>query len=206
MSIKAVCFDLGGVLVRICSNWQQAITLAGVVAPEIGTNGFDERPEFSQYQAGELTDHDYLAFLADHLGGVSMDQARQAHTAILVEPYADTLQLVKDLEATGVMTGCLSNTNSLHWRQMFETDQFPAVARLQKKIASHIVKTSKPSPHIYRVFEEASGLDPHEILNFDDAQHYVDAAKRAGWQAVRIDPKGETAVQMRESMVTFGLL
>ena len=206
MSIKAVCFDLGGVLVRICSNWPQALAACDINGAGIDFASFDDRPEFTLFQAGQLSESDYLTFLSTHLEGLGLSEALRVHNAILIEPYPDTLPLVQELETRGIITGCLSNTNSIHWREMVEGHCFPAVAGLQVKIASHIAKCSKPNPLIYQAFEQATLLDPHEILNFDDVQTYVDSAKSAGWSATKIDPTQDTAPQMRESLETFGLL
>lgn len=206
MTARGVCFDLGGVLVRICSNWRHAATVAGVDCPATDTSGFDDRPEFWGFQNGDLAEASYLEFLAGHLETQDMHQARFVHNAILLEPYPGTEELVFELKNRGVPTGCVSNTNSIHWHEMVEGDGFPAIKSLDHKVGSHIAKASKPGPDIYRIFERVSDLSASEIVYFDDVERYVNAASALGWNAVLIDPNGDTAAQMRQSLVTFGLL
>lgn len=206
MTAKGVCFDLGGVLVRICSNWRHAATVAGANCPATDTTGFDDRPEFWSFQNGDLPETQYLEFLTNHLKASDSDQARVVHNAILLEPYPGTKELVFELKARGVPTGCVSNTNSIHWNEMVEGDGFPAIKNLDFKVGSHIAKASKPSPAIYNTFERLSGLTGPEILYFDDVERYVHAAIELGWNAVLIDPSGDTTAQMRHSLETFGLL
>jgi len=206
VSVKVVCFDLGGVLVRICTSWPEAMVSAGVFGVLQGGPRLQDCPAFDQYQAGEIGEETYLTRLSEHLGGIGELQAQAVHNGILRESYAGTLRLVMDLESAGVQTGCLSNTNSLHWQEMTETDRFPAIARLQTKAASHVERLSKPDPAFYRLFEARAGVRPEEVLNFDDVAEYVDSARSVGWNAVLVDPMGDTAAQMRAEMVTFGLL
>lgn len=206
MSIRAVCFDLGGVLVRICAKWTDAMNSAGLDPRGNAESALTDCKAFNLYQAGSLDEVTYLESLSDYLVGLTVAEARSVHNGILVEAYTGTLALVTELESRSLVTGCLSNTNALHWEEMTATERFPAIARLQAKTASHLARASKPDESIYRAFEREAGLRPEEILNFDDVPEYVEAAGRAGWNAVRVDPVGDTAAQMRSHMETFGLL
>ena len=205
MTFKAVCFDLGGVLVKICQDWNQLAAEARATGQAVVAGGFEKCQEFSDYQSGLLSDEAYLAFVARQFG-VTPEEARRIHNLILIEPYQDSLDLVRDIEAAGLVTGCLSNTNAIHWHEMVFTDRFPAVSRLQCKTASHLVGASKPDPAIYRAFEDATGLSPGEIVNFDDSWAYVEAANTAGWCSTRVDPVSDPVAQMRETLQTLGLL
>jgi FMN phosphatase YigB (HAD superfamily) len=206
VSIKAVCFDLGGVLVRICATWPEAMASAAVHARSIAGSELQDCRAFDLYQAGSLDELTYLESLGDYLNGLTIEEARAVHNGILVEAYPDTMRLVTDLESRGIVTGCLSNTNAIHWAEMTATDRFPAIARLKAKTASHLARASKPDPAIYRAFEKEAGVGPGEILNFDDVPDYVAAAQKAGWNAHLVDPDGDPAAQMRKAMETFGLL
>jgi len=175
VSVKVVCFDLGGVLVRICTSWPEAMDSAGVFGMPQGGRQFQDCQAFDEYQAGEIDEDTYLARLSGHLGGISDREARNVHNGILRDSYPGTLRLVMDLESHGIQTGCLSNTSGLHWHEMTETDRFPAIARLQTKAASHVERLSKPDPAFYRLFETRAGVRPEEVLNFDDVAENVEA-------------------------------
>ena len=127
MAIRAVCFDVGGVLIRISFKWSDVALRLGVplphsVSPDALLTDCDF---FLTYQEGSMTDDEYLRCLADYLGAPDVETARKVHPAILIEPYPGVKELVEDLKAAGVLTGALSNTNEPHWIAMY-AGGFPA--------------------------------------------------------------------------------
>lgn len=196
--IRVVCFDLGGVLVRITLDIAEAATRAGVVIS--GSPGmFMDYPPFIEFQAGRLPEPDYLSGLGSILG-CSAEEALAVHNHILVEPYDGTLELIRSLEGDGVVCGCLSNTNAPHWREMRDGARFPNVSRLSVAVASHEHRMEKPDTEIFERFRElADWPDPAEIAFFDDTPLNVEAARRLGWQAWLIDPTGNPAEQLWEA-------
>lgn len=197
--IKVVCFDLGGVLVRITTDMADAARRAGVAVG--GSPGsFLDFPPFIDFQAGRLSEAAYLGELSAWLG-VDSAQALAAHNHILVEPYPGTLELIDALEADGVLCGCLSNTNAPHWREMKEGSRFPNVSRLSVAVASHEHRMEKPNNDIFERFRELAGRpQPEEIVFFDDTPANVDTARALGWRAWPIDPAGDTAMQMHNAI------
>jgi glucose-1-phosphatase len=206
-AVEMVCFDLGGVLVRISQNWQEALDSAGVESPKgrIYTMPLTACEIFDQYQAGALDADAYFAGMAEFFGGISPEDAKKVHNGILIEPYPGTYKLVRDLHKAGYRTGCLSNTNEPHWETMHDGETLPAIASLGVKMASHDVKLQKPDEAIFRAFENASGLTGAQIVYFDDTAVNVDAAKGIGWRAYLIDPKADTTEQMRAALAAEGV-
>lgn len=205
--IRCVCFDLGGVLVQIRPTWQQAVDSCGLSA-EIDEHLLDDQPEFRQYQLGSIDDDTYLTAISKMLFGkdTEVEMAKQVHNAILVGPYPGTFDLVKEIQELGIDTGCLSNTNSIHWKKLNDPAFTPAIARLHHKLGSQIEHVAKPDPEIFRRFEHLSGVKKDEIVYFEDTDRYVEAAKSLGWTAHKIDPSKSTVSQMRTFLKTFDLL
>lgn len=195
--MRLVCFDLGGVLVRITLNVAEAARRSGVrrfsAAPELS---FADLPFFLQFQAGTLDERAYLAEFAK-FGGSSVEEAKSVHNHILIEPYPGTLELIRDLQAEGLQTACLSNTNALHWQEMLHSGRFPNVARLDAHVASHELKLEKPDPRFYRAFEALLGAQAGQITFFDDGLANMEAARACGWRTELIDPTGDPTEQMR---------
>ncbi|MCW5936569.1 MAG: HAD-IA family hydrolase [Fimbriimonadaceae bacterium] len=205
MGIKAVVFDLGGVMARICQTWDEALAAAGLPVPAAPLGRLQDFAGFDEYQAGLLDEAAYLAALTAYLG-VAPEEAKAAHCHILVEPYPGTDRVVEAVRRAGLVTGCLSNTNALHWDDLVKNGRFPALVDLQVKVASHLVGANKPSCEIYRAFENAAGIRADECLFFEDIPAYVEGAVACGWQAVWIDPKGDTAKQMSDALANLGVV
>ncbi len=68
----------------------------------------------------------------------------------------------------------------------------PLLARAERVFASSEIGWRKPSPAFFRFIERATGRQPGEILMVgDDAQLDAAAARRAGWQAMLLQPSDE---------------
>ena len=202
-----VCFDLGGVVVRICRDWREGCDAAGVphrsFAPDSGHVEARQRL-IGELQRGEVEDpefHRRLSLLFDGLWSPS--EIASIDEAWIRTPYPGVLELIRDLGRAGVETACLSNTSRDHWRTLRGLDE---VSALDHRHASHLMGLVKPDDAIYARFETLVGRRPEEILFFDDLQANVDAAVRRGWVARRVDHLGDTARQMRTVLQDRGIL
>jgi FMN phosphatase YigB (HAD superfamily) len=208
VAIRSVCFDLGGVAARISYRWAEILERLGLpVPPNIKpSDPLNAMPQFDPYQAGELTDDQYFAHLAVYLGNVSLAEAKRVHAGILIEPFPGVYDIVVKLNARGIITGCLSNTNAPHWQDLAISGRFPAIVAMKVKLASHEIDASKPEPAAFEAFEKACGCAPEEILLFDDGLPNCDGAMARGWSSVHVDPMQDPAAQMRAWLSGRGLL
>jgi len=204
---EIVVFDLGGVLARICHTWEDVVQGAGVPhgLDLAGRTPLSAFPDFDPYQAGQTKLDTYLDRLANFVG-CDREHALRVHNGILVEPYPGSEALIAEIESAGVRTGCLSNTNVPHWEDLALNGRFPAIHRLQSKMASHLVGLNKPDPAIFRLYAETFGVAPERIVFFDDHPLNVRAALGERWRAFRIDPSGDTVAQMRAHLAETGVL
>jgi len=204
-SVKAVCFDLGGVLVQINHTWPDAMKAAGV-APNgvvLHDHTLSGCPLFDVYQDGRTDDETYVTALAKHLG-VKVEDAKEAHKAILGQPYPGTPDLIDELNALGVRTGLLSNTNAIHWVMCHTEERFSHAMRLNVQVVSQEVGCSKPEEAIFRAFEDVIGFKGADIAYFDDSRANINAALKLGWNAFWIDYKQPTEPQMRQALRGVG--
>lgn len=213
--IRCVCFDWGGVLLRICRSWGEGCRAAGL--PLRGDHGdkpfANERKGHSElYQLGHLDDAAFFSRVSEAMDGLyTPEEVERVHHAWLLEEYPGVQALIHDLHAAGLATGLLSNTNAAHWRRQFPLQpsgrpRFAAASLLQHRHASHLLNLAKPGPEIYRAFEAHSHHTPREILFFDDLADNIAAAKALGWNAEQIDHTGDTAAQMRAHLRAYGAL
>lgn len=214
--VRAVVFDLGGVMIRICRSWGEACARAGIEPrhdERTWEDGLHRRHTVRDaYERGEIDGAEFCRRLSVATGGVyHPSEVERLHRAWLLEPYPGVEALVHELhDRTGVRTACLSNTNQMHWRAMTGEDDgapaLPALVRLGRRLASHQLGLAKPHAGIYRLAERALGCAPGEILFFDDLAANVEAALALGWRAERIDHEGDPASQMRRALARAGLL
>jgi FMN phosphatase YigB (HAD superfamily) len=203
--IRLVCFDLGGVLLRICRSWDEACGRAGVPVRDRGLQGeaMSERERaVIDYQTGRTSRDAFARALSDVFGGAySPDEVKRVHAAWVIDEYEGVCDVIDAIHAAGLPTACLSNTNETHWRQIVA---YPSVMRLGTRLASHELGLHKPDPAIYREAERLLAAPPHGILFFDDLEPNILAAREAGWHAVRIDHAACTATQIRSALREHG--
>jgi putative hydrolase of the HAD superfamily len=207
-----VCFDLGRVLVRICSSWGEAFSLAGL-DPGSASN----RPDPTATPVREALSAQVHAF---EIGALSLDQFASGLAALLDRSTGDVHRvidawvrgatpgatvLLDELAARGHRIACLSNTNVRHWALMsaWQGEADRLWPRLQLRLASHELGLRKPDDAIFAALERASGAAAAQIVFFDDLPDNVAAARARGWRAVEVrsreDPVGEMRAWLREA-------
>jgi HAD superfamily hydrolase (TIGR01509 family) len=205
--IRLVCFDLGGVIVRICRSWPEGCVAAGLevradsaaldrlLAPCHGL--------VVQHQTGRLDGQRYAERMSAAINGLyTPAEVLAIHDAWLLGEYDGVIAIIDDLHGQGLITAALSNTNHEHWLRM---DDYPTVGRLAHRFASHEIGHHKPDAAAFAHVEHALGLVGHEILFFDDAPENVAAAGARGWRAVAIDPQGSPAAQIAAALDAAGI-
>lgn len=207
--IELVCFDLGGVLVRICHSWAQAAERAGV--PDLMPADGQAVPEsvlpaLMAYEVGQLDTLSFASRLAELSAGHSTAHIHQIIDAWLIGLYDGVEQLLTDLAAAGIATACLSNTNERHWHIMSQQPAFAPLLQLTHRCASHLAQARKPDPPIYEHLESRTAATPRRIVFFDDVPANIAAATARNWHAHLIDPHGDTVSQMRQHLDSLGAL
>ncbi|MDX2115676.1 MAG: HAD family phosphatase [Planctomycetota bacterium] len=213
---RAVCVDLGGVVVRICRSWEEACARAGVRAPDAQrfhdeTLAVRRRQLVDLYQTGRIDCAAFWSGLAEATGRAHTPrEVRMVHEAWTMEDYPGVRELIDDLNSAGRITACLSNTNHAHWEILrgaaAPAPASPAIARLRTHMVSHKLGAAKPDERIYQLAESTLGLPADAIVFFDDLEENVHAAARRGWSAHLIDHTGDTAAQMRAHLQRLGVL
>lgn len=211
-TIRMVCLDLGGVILRHCRTWAEGVHAAGL----------DLRPEPEHTQSQRLQsafmlicgmiDADRFCHECAAAEGSAYDpqEVRAIHANWLGEPYEGVETVLERLIAQGrVDTGLLSNIDEPHWRRVeraAEEGRLPALGLLRHRLPSFRLGLAKPMPGIYEAFEAATGCSGAEILFLDDLEENVRAADARGWHAHRIDWTTDTAPQIEAALVQHGLL
>ena len=211
--IRLVCFDLGGVLVRICRSWREGCERAGLpVHDDLDTlETRAARMHWAhQYQLGRIDCDTFTRKLSEALSGrYTPAQIRAIHDAWIIAEYPGVDGLLRRLnESDDLTTAILSNTNQGHWARLLPgtgAGEFPSLALVHRPHASHLLGLAKPDPAIFRAFESRTGSAPDDVLFFDDLEENVAAARACGWRAERIDHDGDTVSQIAEHLARHGV-
>lgn len=204
-----ICFDLGGVVVRHCRTWQEGCAAAGIPfdpesAPDHPRHAAARHELLLGLTCGRIDSAAFLRAIADLAQGrLDESDARRVHESWITGEYPGVCAVIDELNAAGVRTSCLSNTDASHWAWMERHS--PAFRAIRIRHASHLLGMAKPDRRIFSRFAELVDTPADDIVLFDDLQPNVDAAQSAGWRAYRIDHGGCTATQLRQVMSQIGL-
>jgi putative hydrolase of the HAD superfamily len=205
-AIELVCFDVGGVLVRICRTWAEGCAAAGIAPRDLALwaeIGPARRTLIHEYQTGRIDGATFADRISALVSGLySPAEILGVHHAWLLDEYEGVGDLVDRLHSTGLETAALSNTSHEHWCRMGE---YPAVMRIRHHLPSHRLGLQKPDPKIYQRLEQQLGYAGAQIIFFDDKVENVEGARAAGWHSALIDPTACTASQMTEALEAHGI-
>lgn len=203
---RLVVLDLGGVLVRIRSTWEEACEAAGVAArvEEVPWRALPEA--IVALDSGQISDEAYFRLVAGASGGAyRAAEVARVHAAWIAGEYPGVPALFDAIEAKGrAEIGILSNTSAAHWARL-GPPEFPSLPRARHAHASHRLRAAKPSPLAYARYQEAVGRSGEEILFFDDRAENVEAAAAAGWGAVLVPRHDDPPSWVIERLAALGL-
>lgn len=207
--IKAIIFDLGGVLIDLdLERCRKAF------AEDVGYRKIDELLDawhqkgfYSDLEEGKLSEDEFRRKIIEgsvsaghsapcaesaQMSGpaVSPDDVDHAMWALLtgIEPYK--IDFLRELSGKYDLY-LLSNNNGISMvrcRQIFEEAGLPMEKVFRKQYLSYEMKMLKPSPKIYRAVIDDIGLSPDEMLFIDDSVSNVAAAASLGIHAVQYVP------------------
>jgi putative hydrolase of the HAD superfamily len=206
--VQLVCFDLGGVLLRICRSWAEGCAAAGLELRDgrdllhRPSDGWDELNDL--YQRGRLSRDEYARRFSAATGGLySPEEIIRVHEAWILGEYEGVGGVIRRIDEAGRETAILSNTTHEHWLTL---PRYPSLQLLNNRLASHELGLRKPEEASYRAVEQRTGMAGPSILFFDDLEENVLAARRVGWRAEQIDPLRSTAEQMIAALRAHGVI
>lgn len=207
--IRLVCFDWGGVILKICRSWEEGCKAAGIKVPakKVSALCLAKQDALAQrFQTGQMSDKAFFRAIAKESGDFhSIEDVAAVHHAWLLGEYPGITDLIEELNAMGdLSTALFSNTNASHWARMEE--DFPAASLIEHKHGSHLFGLAKPDEKAFAAFERRVGAAGTQILFFEDTAAHVEAARAFGWNAELIDPKTDTVKQMRSFLAGYEVL
>lgn len=201
--IKAVIFDLGGVLIDLdmhqCFENIKALGIdMDVLSKPVGfegetagssiCEGFTASGMMHLYQEGKVSTEEFIGTMVrlSRLG-TTWQQALDAWNSCLLTIPQYKLDFIKDLRAEGYTTYLLSNTNEAHW-EFIVKESFPSPTSeyFDHCFLSQEVGAAKPRPEIYESVLAHIPFAASECLFLDDSKANCEAAEALGINCINI--------------------
>ncbi len=187
--IKTIVFDIGNVMVDY--DWRRMVIFGLGMTPEmadrVGEAAF-ENPYMNEFDRAVIKKE----VLTDVLMRANPEIAQELRAAMANMPdtlheFPQSVPLIRALHEKGLKVYYLSNYND----DMFEIAKrdFGFLKEVDGGVVSCDIHVTKPEPGIYAELVKRYGLDPDEILFFDDLPRNIAGAKKAGFHTWRVTTK-----------------
>ena len=189
MPIRAVVFDIGGVLEQVDDHtWPQTWAArwaerSGLTLDELAT-ALDAQPPIGDLLTGSASEQQFRDLYAGVLGlaaaeaDTMMREMWDAYCGILDQQLFDWYAGLRGRNLLGI----LSNSADGARREESRRHGIPEAADVV--VYSHEVGLAKPDPAVYALTTERLGVEPGEVAFLDDNEQAVIGATEAGWHAV----------------------
>lgn len=193
--IKAIIFDIGGVLIRTPDRasrlrWEQKLGLAERASEEIVFGG----EMGTKAQQGAITNEELWQWVGRHLNLDGDDLAafqRDFWAGDILDE--ELVNLIRQLHRR-YQTAIISNaTDAL---RLALTDQFQIADAFDLIVCSAEEKIMKPDPHIYLLTLERLGREPAEAVFIDDNLDNIIGAQAVGLHTIHFNPQVDVAAEL----------
>lgn len=197
-TIKAIFFDIGGVLVRVDSSAAiQKLSKRLKVDETVIRNGMS-RDLLVEYEKGRMNTNQFYENLL-----INYDSREEIELSEFKKYWKDDLfpkpEMIAFLERVSELmpTWLLSNTNDFHYDLLLE--KFPFMKQVNGGTYSFLEGSMKPEPLIYEQAVKRSGELPQHILFIDDLEENVVAARGLGLNAIQYKSFEEFQTEIKSS-------
>ena len=188
MQLRAVIFDLGGVVIdsplHAIQRYEREIGIPeGVVNRVVVDTG--AQGAWSRLERGELAMGDFHRDFEAELraAGHAISAATMMARIAECEPRPAMLEAIRRIRARGLRAGALTN----NWAN----DDAPPTHALKDLfdafIESSRVGLRKPDPRIYQLVCDELGVAPAETVFLDDIGRNLKAARALGMRTIKVD-------------------
>ena len=203
MSIKAVFFDLGGVIVRteFQAPREQLAQRLGMEYEDLNKIVFDSDSGL-RASIGEISSEDHWASVINRLKRPASELAaiREEFFAgdIVDRTLVDYIRSLRGKYKTGLISNAWGDLRDFIVREKFD-DAF------DKMIISAEVGAVKPQPKIFQIALLQFGVEPNEAVFVDDFLINVEGAEKVGMKGIHFkDP--ESAFKQLKRLLSTGPL
>jgi 2-haloacid dehalogenase len=195
--VAAVIFDLGSVLI----NWDPQPAIAKTVGQEqaalfLADEGFDFAAWNFQQDAGRSWDKaEELAVASHPHWEVAIRGYRANFELSMVGAIQDSVEILSELRAAGTPLYALTNWSGETFPAALE--RFDFLGSFQDIIVSGDEGVAKPDPEIFEILQKRIGHRLDTCVFIDDSPPNVEAARKAGLDAILFTDTGHLRADLR---------
>ena len=200
MTIKAVLFDLGGVLVDFVGLEEVRPLMRNDPGADAVKAKWGSSTAIQDFEHGRIDADAFAGAFVEEWGlTIAPGDFLPVFESWVSGPRPGVAELCKTLRRT-LTVACLSNTNAVHWARMMERQGLGA--HLDRAYASHLLGMMKPAQAIFDHVCRDMGIAPGETLFFDDGAGNVEGARAAGLEA----DQATSIADVKRALTARGLL
>jgi glucose-1-phosphatase len=188
--IRVLLFDVGGVLVQLGGVEAMLAWLDHRISVDELWRRWLHSVPVRQFETGQIDADEFATAVTAEFGlAVDPRQFLESFTHWPTGLYPGTLEMLARIPRS-YQRALLSNSNALHWPRVL--NEMMLGAAFDTHFVSHLTGRIKPDAAAFEHVVESLGCSPASVLFLDDNLLNVDAAKRLGMQAFRVQGIDET--------------
>lgn len=200
-TIRAILFDIGGVLLRTEDRGPRAALAARfgldyegidrlVWGSPVSLAAEEGRAEPADVweavrQTLNLTAEEIVEFEKQFFGGDRVDHA-----------LLDRIRAYRSTYKTGLLSNAWPKNVLALFYERYGLQREWVESCFDLAVSSAAAGVRKPDRRIFEYTAARVGVAPHEIVFVDDFQHNVDGARKAGWQAVHFKTRDQALAEL----------
>lgn len=196
MAVRAVVFDIGGVLeltpsLGVTEKWEELLGL------QPGDLNARLRDVWAPGSLGQITEEQVHEQIGERLGlgaGVVEDFMADTWREYLGTPNTELIGFFRGLRPQ-YLTGIVSN--SFVGARHREQEAYGFEDYTDTIVYSHEVGVAKPDPRIYEMATHRLDVRPAEVVFLDDREVCVEGARAVGMQAIQFIDTGQAIADIR---------
>jgi glucose-1-phosphatase len=195
--IRAVVFDLGGVLINFdFGRANRRISALTGVPPDDVRRRLLSCQAFLDFECGRISEREFHACVEKVIEcRIPFAEFHDIWNCIFAEEIESTVALIAPLRQR-VKVGLLSNTNVLHFD--FLKTRMPVLKELDRVFTSHEIGCRKPDAKAYEHVLKEMNVRAAESVFVDDLMENVAAARQVGMHGIHATDPASVAAGLRD--------
>jgi len=188
--IKAIIFDLGGVILNI--DYQRTVDeFKKIGVPHFGEifSQFKQSSFTDDFEKGRISENDfYETVKAKTEVDFSFSEFRAAWNAMLLDLPPQRIEMLKKLSEQYRLF-LFSNTNETHYNKFITKVESDFDILFEKTYYSHQFGLRKPDKFAFQMLLEQNNLVAEDTLFIDDSYQHIESANSLGIRTLLIQEK-----------------